>query len=47
MYLPHIGAAVAAARGESAAACAAHTSAQARRLFALPEMNAPADVTLA
>jgi TatD DNase family protein len=36
MYLPHIGAAVAAARAESAAACAAHTSAHARALFGLP-----------
>ncbi len=36
MYLPHIGAAVAAARGESSAACAAHTTAQVRALFQLP-----------
>jgi TatD DNase family protein len=35
MYLPHIGAAVAGARGESEAACAAHTTAHARRLFGL------------
>ncbi|HEY3808664.1 MAG TPA: TatD family hydrolase [Steroidobacteraceae bacterium] len=35
MYLPHIGAAVAAARSEDAAACAAHTSAHARALFGL------------
>lgn len=36
MYLPHIGAAVARARGESPARCAAHTSAHARALFRLP-----------
>ncbi|HEY6452168.1 MAG TPA: TatD family hydrolase [Steroidobacteraceae bacterium] len=35
MYLPHIGAVVAAARAESAADCAAHTSAHARALFGL------------
>jgi len=35
MNLPHIGAAVAAARGESSRACAAHTSAHARALFGL------------
>jgi TatD DNase family protein len=37
MYLPHIGAAVAQARGESTLLCAAHTSAHARALFGLPE----------
>jgi len=37
MYLPHIGAAVAAARGESSADCATHTTAHARALFALPQ----------
>jgi TatD DNase family protein len=36
MHLPHIGATVATARDESAAECAAHTSAHARELFALP-----------
>jgi TatD DNase family protein len=36
MYLPHIGAVVARARGESTALCAAHTSATARALFGLP-----------
>lgn len=36
MYLPHVGAAVAAARGESLEQCAAYTSANARALFALP-----------
>ena len=36
MYLPHVAAAVAAARGESVAHCAAYTSANARSLFALP-----------
>lgn len=35
MYLPHIGAAVAHARGESIEDCAAHTSAHARALFGL------------
>jgi len=35
MYLPHVGSAVAAARAESVAACAAHTSAHARELFGL------------
>jgi TatD DNase family protein len=35
-YLPHIGAAVAHARGETTAACAAHTTAHARSLFGLP-----------
>jgi TatD DNase family protein len=34
-YLPHIGAAVARARGETAQACAAHTTAHARELFRL------------
>jgi TatD DNase family protein len=37
MYLPHIGAAVARARGESRDACAAHTSAHAQEFFSLPE----------
>jgi TatD DNase family protein len=37
MYLPHIGAAVASARAESAATCAAHSSAHARSFFALPQ----------
>ena len=36
MHLPHIGATVAAARGENVSVCAAHTTAQARALFALP-----------
>jgi len=36
--LPHIGAAVARARGESLADCAAHTCAHAREFFALPEV---------
>ncbi len=36
MYLPHVGAAVAAARAESLEQCAGYTSANARRLFALP-----------
>ena len=36
MYLPHVAAAVAAARGESLEQCAARTSANARALFALP-----------
>jgi len=36
MYLPHVAAAVATARGESLEQCAAGTSANARRLFALP-----------
>jgi TatD DNase family protein len=36
MYLPHVAAAVAAARGESLEQCAAYTSANARALFALP-----------
>ncbi|MFI4869957.1 MAG: TatD family hydrolase [Steroidobacterales bacterium] len=38
MYLPHVGAALAAARGESPEQCAEYTSANARRLFALPEL---------
>jgi TatD DNase family protein len=37
MYLPHIGAVVAQARGESVQLCAAHTSAHARAMFGLPE----------
>jgi len=36
MLLPHVAAAVAAARGESLERCAAYTSANARALFALP-----------
>ena len=36
MYLPHVGAAVAAAREESVQLCAEHTSAHARELFGLP-----------
>lgn len=36
MYLPHIAAAVARARGESVAALAAHTTRAVRELFALP-----------
>ena len=39
-HLPHIGAAVARARGETAVACAAHTSAHARALFQLPQAAA-------
>ena len=35
-FLPHIGAVVARLRGESLAACAAHTSAAARLLFGIP-----------
>jgi TatD DNase family protein len=35
MFLPHIGAAVAAARGESAELCARHTTAHARAFFGL------------
>lgn len=42
MYLPHIGSAVARARGESPAACAAHTSAHARQFFALPDVASAA-----
>lgn len=37
MYLPHIGAAIARARGETLADCAAHTSEHARAFFGLPE----------
>ena len=36
MYLPHVAAAVAAARGESLEQCAAYTNANARAFFALP-----------
>jgi TatD DNase family protein len=36
MYLPHVAAAVATARGESVEHCAAYTSANARTFFALP-----------
>jgi TatD DNase family protein len=36
MYLPHVAAALAAARGESLEQCAAYTSANARAFFALP-----------
>lgn len=39
MFLAHIAAVVAAARGESMEALAAHTSATARRLFQLPSMQ--------
>ena len=39
MFLPHIGAVVARARGESLEACAAHTSAHARSLFGLPSSD--------
>jgi TatD DNase family protein len=48
MYLPHIGAAVAAARGESSAECAAHTTAHARALFGLPaaDLQRHGDVTI-
>ena len=35
-YLPHIGAAIARARGETVDACAAHSTAHARELFRLP-----------
>jgi TatD DNase family protein len=41
MYLPHIGAAVAAARGEPIEACAAHTSAHARAFFRIAPPPAP------
>jgi len=41
MHLPHIGAAVAAARTETLESCAAHTSAHARALFALPQPPDP------
>jgi TatD DNase family protein len=40
MYLPHIGAAVARARGESREQCALHTSAHARELFGLTVTSA-------
>lgn len=40
MYLPHVAAAVAAARGESLEQCARYTSANARLLFALPTLQA-------
>jgi len=40
MYLPHIGAAVAQARSESAEQCAAHTSAHARALFQIAALGA-------
>jgi TatD DNase family protein len=36
MYLPHIGAAIAAARAESVETCAAHTTEHARAFFKLP-----------
>jgi Tat protein secretion system quality control protein TatD with DNase activity len=36
MYLPHVAAALAAARGESLEQCAAYTGANARAFFALP-----------
>ena len=38
-FLPHIAVTVARLRGESLAACSAHTSAAARSLFALPEVD--------
>ena len=38
MYLPHIGAAVARARGEALNVCAAHTTAHARAFFSLPDL---------
>jgi TatD DNase family protein len=41
MFLPHVAAAVAAARGESLEHCAAITSANARAFFALPAMALP------
>jgi len=41
MYLPHVGAVVAAARGESAELCAQHTTAHARALFGLPPPVTP------
>lgn len=41
MYLPHIGQAVARARGESAESCAAHTTAHARSFFGLPHAPLP------
>lgn len=40
MFLPHIGAAVARARGETAEYCAAHTSAHARAFFHLAASSA-------
>jgi TatD DNase family protein len=40
MFLPHIAAAVAAARSETLEQCAAYTSANARALFALPMLQA-------
>jgi TatD DNase family protein len=42
MYLPHVAAAVAAARGESLEQCAAYTSANAQALFALPAADSQA-----
>jgi TatD DNase family protein len=39
MFLPHVGAVVARARGESVEECAAHTSAHARALFGLPSSD--------
>ncbi len=42
MYLPHIGAVVARARGESVADCAAHSTRHARNLFGLPPWPAVA-----
>ncbi|HEV7433106.1 MAG TPA: TatD family hydrolase, partial [Steroidobacteraceae bacterium] len=38
-FLPHIAATVARLRGESLAACSAHTSAAARALFGLPVVD--------
>ena len=42
MFLPHVAAAVAAARGETLEQCAAYSSANARAFFALPIPAAPA-----
>ncbi|HEX4024638.1 MAG TPA: TatD family hydrolase [Steroidobacteraceae bacterium] len=41
MYLPHIGAAIAAARAETVESCAAHTTAHARAFFRLPQPHGP------
>ncbi len=43
MYLPHIGAAVARARGESIEQCAAHTTAHAREFFRLDRSRVGSD----
>jgi TatD DNase family protein len=42
MYLPHIGNAIARARGETPAFCAQHTSNHAREFFTLPPWASPA-----